>query len=83
MMSSPGIRYIKKVFAFYYHDQMVFRLGKQFKPESVKLKSYTLLNPFKNKPPMSGWFQVPFSQKQLWEKLSYLALENIKQEIDV
>lgn len=28
MMSSPGIRYKNKVFAFYYKKIMVFRLGK-------------------------------------------------------
>lgn len=27
MMSSPGIKYKNKIFAFYYHNQMVFKLG--------------------------------------------------------
>jgi len=34
MMSSPGIKYKNKVFAFYYKDRMVFCLGKDFDPRS-------------------------------------------------
>ncbi|MFC2103316.1 hypothetical protein ACFLSS_02690 [Bacteroidota bacterium] len=32
MMSSPGIKYKNKVFAFYYNNRMVFRLAKNSIP---------------------------------------------------
>ena len=80
MMSSPGIKYRNKVFAFYYGKEMVFRLGKGFDPESYGVENYSLLSPFKSKPPMAGWFQVPFTESQKWEKLARHALGVISQE---
>jgi hypothetical protein len=77
MMSSPGIKYKDKVFAFYHKKQMVFRLGKGFDPNSFKIKKYSLLNPFKNKAPMSGWFEIPFSEQTKWEILARDALRNL------
>ena len=35
MMSSPGIKYKTKVFAFYYNKEMVFRLGRDFIPKKL------------------------------------------------
>ncbi len=74
MMSSPGLRYKNKVFAFYHDGHMVFRLGRAFQPESMGLKNWTLLNPFKNKAPLADWFQVPFSEQEKWQALSEKAL---------
>jgi len=82
MMSSPGIKYKNKVFAFYYKEHMVFRLGKNFEPLSLSIVNYSLLDPFKNKPPMAGWFQIPFIEKDKWEVLSRLAMNTLKNEID-
>ncbi len=81
MMSSPGIRYKNKVFAFYHQKEMVFRLGKEFEPGKFKIKNYRLLNPFKNKPPMAGWFQLPFDERRKWEKLARHAQEFMAQEL--
>jgi len=39
MISSPGIKYKEKVFAFYYKKQMAFRLGKDFDPKFLRLKN--------------------------------------------
>ena len=70
MMSSPGIVRKKKVFAFFWNNEMVFRLGKGFEPD---FKEWRYLNPFKDKPPMKGWFVVPPSQKNRWERLAKAA----------
>ncbi len=70
MMSSPGIRYKNKVFAFYHKKEMIFRLGKEFQPKEFKIKRYSLLSPFKSKPPLAGWFQIPHAEKGKWEKLA-------------
>jgi len=81
MMSSPGLKYKSKVFAFYYNQQMVFRLGKEFDLRSFGIKHYSLLNPFKNKPPMAGWFQISFVDQDKWEKLARQALHLIAEEM--
>ena len=81
MMSAPGIRYKNKVFAFYYDKEMIFRLGKDFGPETFGVKKYRLLNPFKNKAAMKNWFQIPFSEKAKWEKLVIYALNVLSDEL--
>jgi hypothetical protein len=81
MMSSPGIKYENKVLAFFHENDMIFKLGKGFDPNSVDLKAFKFLSPFKNKGPMKSWFQIPFSEKEKWEKLTELALENVKKDI--
>ncbi|MCB0608068.1 MAG: hypothetical protein H6562_13550 [Lewinellaceae bacterium] len=75
MMSSPGLKYSDKVFAFYHKETMGFRLGKQFDPEKFGLKTAHLLNPFKNKPPIQGWFIVEAAESEFWEPLAEMALE--------
>lgn len=80
MLSSPGIKYRNKVFAFYYGKEMVFRLGKTFDPKTFGIRNYRLLNPFKKKPPLAGWFQISFSEKQKWGKLSRIALRLISED---
>lgn len=81
MMSSPGIKFKNKVFAFYYNKQMVFRLGKEFDPKPFQIKKYSLLSPFKNKPPLAGWFQIAFADQEKWEKLAKQALRLIAKEM--
>ena len=82
MMSSPGIKYKDKVIAFYYNDEMVIRLGKSADHKSLGINNPKFLNPFKHKPPMTGW--VCFSSNDIgrWEKLTHVALETMKNEID-
>src|SRR5713226_4897153 len=74
MMSSPGMRYRGKVFAFFYGGQMAFRLGKGFDPTTFEVRTYNLLNPFKRKGPMAGWYQVPSAEGDKWEALARHAL---------
>ena len=78
MMSSPGIKYKNKVFAFYYKEKMVFKLGQNFDMEFLNIKNYSFLSPFKNKPPMKAWYEIPFTESDKWEDLAHTALNNIK-----
>jgi hypothetical protein len=78
MMSSPGIRYQDKVFAFYYRETMVFRLGRAFDPTTIGVHDYQLLSPFKTKPPLVDWFEVMPTHLQQWEALARLALERMR-----
>jgi hypothetical protein len=80
MMSSPAIRYKTKVFAFYHNNEMIFRMGKDFDPSTFKLKKYSILNPFKKKAPLYGWFQVPIIESKKWKKLAIYAYNKIVKE---
>jgi hypothetical protein len=77
MMSSPGIQYQGKNFAFFYNDQMVFKLGREFQPESWGIQQYSLLSPFKTKPPMVDWFEIGAADAHRWEELARYALMQI------
>ena len=81
MMSSPGLKYKNKVFTFYYNQEMTFRLGKGFDLQAFGIDKYSLLSPFKNKPPLAAWFNIPYEFKDQWEKLAELALDKLKEEI--
>jgi hypothetical protein len=80
MMSSPALQYQGKVFAFYYGKKMVFRLGRDFQPELFDIKHYRLLAPFKTKPPMVDWFEIPFDDQHRWEELSRYALQRLREQ---
>jgi hypothetical protein len=75
MMSSLALHYQGKVFAFYYGKKMVFRLGRDFQPEAFNIGHYRLLAPFKTKPPMVDWFEIPSADQHRWEELSRYALQ--------
>jgi len=78
MMSSPGIQYQGKVFAFFYNNKMVFKLGRDFQPETLGIHEYSLLAPFKTKPPMVDWFEIPATEQQRWEELARYALQHLQ-----
>jgi hypothetical protein len=80
-MSSPGIRYRHKVIAFFYHEAMVFKLGRAFDPETFGLHEYQLLSPFKTKPPLRDWFEVSAIHVDRWEELARLALQRMREEL--
>ena len=82
MMSSPGILYKNKVFAFYHNDGMIFKLGKDYDPEAAGLTDWSYLSPFKNKAPMLAWIVQPASQHARWENLANQALAYLKTELD-
>ena len=81
MMSSPGLKYKNKVFAFYYNQEMTFRLGKGFDLNTLGINKYSLLSPFKNKPPLAAWFNIPYEYQHQWEELAEIALNKLKDEI--
>ncbi len=79
MMRSPAITYQKKVFAFLSQkNKMVFKLGKAFDPSQVEYEIRPF-NPFKKRPPLKGWFEVGFTEKEHWLQLTQQALEVIEQ----
>lgn len=77
MMSSQAIKRGGKVFAFFHHEQMGFKLGKDADPERPELVGATYLSPFKHKPPMKAWFVVPFTSVEVWEQLAEEAMEKV------
>jgi len=77
MMSSPGLQYRGKVFAFYHNSQMIFKLGRDFEPEVLGIQQFSVLAPFKTKPPMVDWFEFPSTEQHRWEELARLALKRI------
>lgn len=80
MMSSEGITYRGKVFAFFSRQQkMVFKLGKDFSPYELEI-DIQVFNPFRHRAPLNGWFEVPYIHKKHWPSLAERALETIKQD---
>ncbi|MCL6266702.1 hypothetical protein [Flagellimonas myxillae] len=78
MMHSPAIHYKRKVFAFFSkQDKMVFKLGRSYPLEQLKVE-WAEFNPFKNKGPLNGWYEVGFDNHEKWEELTGIALEKIK-----
>lgn len=81
MMSSPAIHYKGKVFAFFsLNEAMVFKLGKGYPVETLKVKT-EIFSPFKSKKPLSGWYQVSFEDNTHWLPMSELALSIAKKTI--
>ncbi len=78
MMSSPGLKYTDKVFAFFYKNEMGFRLGPDFNPDKMRISNAKPLSPFKKKPPLKGWFIIEHDEIDTWETLSKMALEFTK-----
>lgn len=82
MMSAPGIKYRDKVFAFYNKDTMGFRLGRNYDIKAVGVQEYSLLSPFKTKPPMKDWFCVPYAEHEHWAVLAQEAFAVIQAKLD-
>ena len=74
MMSSPGLKFGSKVFAFQAKEGMGFRLGRDFDPSAHGTVEFEPLNPFKTKGPLKGWFIVGENQRNAWENLARSAL---------
>ena len=77
MMSSPGIQYKGKNFAFLWKEKMVFRLGRDFDPSSEGIHKFELLNPFKNKPPLKDWFVIEKTSSDKWLFLTQIAYQKM------
>ena len=80
MMSSPGLAYRGKYFAFVHDAAMVFRLGKDVEPAHLGLATVRPLNPYKTKPPVPGWFVVAETEHDRWEELARAALARMATE---
>lgn len=78
MMSAPGLKFNNKVFVFIFQNEMVFRLGRDFDPESMGIIHYTYLNPFKHKGPMKDRFVIPATEITQWPKLANIALQKMQ-----
>ncbi|MCB9187209.1 MAG: hypothetical protein H6601_10785 [Flavobacteriales bacterium] len=77
MMSSPGIQFNGKNFAFFYQDQMVFRLGREWKPEENGIRDWKHLSPFKKKAPLYDWYCITAKDADLWPNLASKALSRM------
>ena len=81
MMSSEAVTFKGKVFAFFSRKQhMVFKLGRNFDASTTDIEIRTF-SPFKNRAPMRGWFEVPYTAKEHWEPLALQALNTLKNEL--
>lgn len=81
MMSSEAIKYQDKVFAFFSRQKkMVFKLGAENDLDRYG-SSIQAFNPFKKKGPLKGWYEVAYSDKELWEPLAERALSKLKGEL--
>jgi hypothetical protein len=78
MMSSPGLKFKDKVFAFYQKETMGFRLGPNFNAEKMGVKNAKPLSPFKKKPPLKGWYIIEKYESNSWDVLAEMALEFTK-----
>jgi hypothetical protein len=79
MMSAPALKYKGKVFLFFSKpEHMVFKLGKDFNIDQASYPGIAPFNPFKNKGPLAGWFQVPYSSKTHWPDLAQQSLQTFK-----
>lgn len=79
MMSSPGLLFGGKVFAFFWNDRMVYKLGKAFDPKANGIEQWEYLQPFRNKGPMKGWYVI--ADTDHWERLALEALQHVKKEL--
>lgn len=78
MMSSPAIHYKNKVFAFFSRkNKMVFKLGKSYPLHEMDFE-INAFNPFKNKGPLAGWYEVGYQHGDKWEALCNEALEMMR-----
>lgn len=78
MMRSRALTKEDKVFAFLSKkNHMVFKLGKTYHTNDDEIVEF---NPFKNKGPLKGWFQVPAEKSYLWKEFSLLALKKVNDE---
>jgi len=81
MMSSPGLKYKNKVFAFFWKDQMGFKLGKDYDIAAHGVRKWEFLSPFKTKPPLKAWYIVPHQEGKIWSELTDVAFSAIKKEL--
>jgi hypothetical protein len=57
---------------------MVFKLGRDFNLPSIGISKFSILSPFKTKPPLADWFEVPAEYENKWEELARTAMKKLK-----
>jgi hypothetical protein len=81
MMSAKAIVYRSKVLAFLsVNHKMVFKLGKNFDPQSVDFE-INVFNPYTKRAPFNGWFEVPYKHQDHWMPLAQKALALLQVEL--
>ena len=75
MMRSPAIKVQGKVLAFFHRGAMTFKLDQHTDLFMAKFPGSSYLSPFKNKPPMKGWLNVPEEFSDNWESLAVEAMK--------
>lgn len=78
MMTAPALKYDNKVYAFFWEDEMTFKLGKDYDIQAHGVNEIRFLSPFKQKPPMTAWYIVGNDQMALWQELLDRALSLAK-----
>jgi len=82
MMSSPGIRYKKKNYAYFQNEKVGFKLGKDFDIDAYNISSWEYLSPFKTKPSLKTWYIIEYENEHVWDKFADLAYDYIRIEVD-
>lgn len=77
MMSSPGIQFNGKNFAFFHQDELVVKMGREWNPEDDGIRSWKQLSPFKTKAPLYDWFCISATDADLWQNLAMKALSRM------
>ena len=82
MMSSPAVTLGGKVFAFYCANNLMTgigaRLGRDFDVDGLGLTDWSVLSPFKSKPPLKDWIVVGPADMARWSEVARLALKQMR-----
>ncbi len=66
-----------KALAFFYKDEMVFKLPKEAEQEALALDGAHYFNPMDDRP-MNGWVQLSYHYAARWPEFAEQALEYVK-----
>jgi len=80
MMRSPALTYKSKVFAFFFNDEMGFKLDAKAADFKELYPGSKYLSPFKKKPPLKGWLVVPGTYHNDWNNLALEAYKNLAEK---
>lgn len=80
MMSAPGLKFKDKTFLYYWKEELGCKLGKNYDIEAHNLSSWSHLNPFKSKPPLTAWYIITKEDLHQWEIAASEALKFVEKE---
>lgn len=82
MMSSLAVTFGGKVFVFYCDNNLMSgigaRLGRDFDIDGLQLRGWTVLSPFKTKPPLKDWFVIGTEDAARWSEIARIALNQMR-----